>query len=82
MKTIGCTRDQLARIAGGVFNPTVANCKAAFKSGQITMKDIEAFKNDHGYRGNTAASKACLGAASYGAFGFTESQVKRTFGIE
>lgn len=76
------TASALSRAAGGVFNPTVANCKQAFQSGQITTTDLQRFQADHGYRGNTAASKACFGAAAWGQFGLTESQVKRTFGME
>jgi hypothetical protein len=81
MKTI--TFHDLERITGGAqFDPTVDNCRAAFKSGQITANDLQKFKADHGFRGTNAASNACFGKASWGGFGFSEAAVKKTFGVE
>ncbi len=82
MNTKRVTQAALACAAGGVFNPTVANCKQAFTSGLITTNDLKRFQADRSYRGNTDASKACLGAAAWGQFGLTESQVKKTFGMD
>lgn len=69
----------LSQVAGG-FTARVDDCKAAYQAKQITRADILRFKADHGYRGKTAASQACFGAAAWGAFGFTESQVEATLG--
>jgi hypothetical protein len=73
---------ELLRVCGGVFDPSVKNCKAAFKGGQITVADIKQFQANRSYRGNTAASQACFAKAAWGGFGFTEQQVKDTFGYK
>ena len=59
------SNEELVETTGGAgFDPSVENCKGAFKSGEISTDDLKAFEKDHGYRGKSDASAACFASRS------------------
>jgi hypothetical protein len=80
LPTVGV--EQLVTVAGGAFQPSVENCKAAFENGKITRQDLKTFEQDTSYRGKTEESRACFGKAAWGGFGFSAEEVKKKFGVK